>query len=172
MSTNAMWVHTMQLMYTIDDYQWLRTMPAAEAPIDAKSWAEALPPWWFWPRTTPRYEPHRDMNHKCGTGWHIECRISLGVEIRRNRSSRLRSGGNGSIQFRNLGPEEMWSIERSFCLFCLFSSLLHTSLLHWILARYKWRRHRFLPPSESVKWRWTIPVRRIRRKIAQSGTNW
>jgi len=30
----------------IDVYDWrLRLMPAAEAPIDAKSWAEALPPW-------------------------------------------------------------------------------------------------------------------------------
>jgi hypothetical protein len=42
----------------------------------------------------------------------------------------------------------------------LFSSLLCIS------ARYKWRRHGFLPPSESVKWRWIFPVRQIRRKVA------
>jgi hypothetical protein len=29
-----------------------------------------------------------------------------------------------------------------------FSSLLCTSLLLWISAQYKWRRHRFLPPPE------------------------
>jgi len=32
----------MQLMYVIDDHRRLPTMPAAEAPIDAKSGAEAL----------------------------------------------------------------------------------------------------------------------------------
>jgi hypothetical protein len=30
-----------------------------------------------------------------------------------------------------------------------FSSLLFTSLLLWISAQYKWRRHRFLPPPET-----------------------
>jgi len=44
-------------------------------------------------------------------------------------------------------------------------SLFSSSLL-WISARYKWRRHGFLPPSESIKWRWIFPVRRIRRKVA------
>jgi len=93
-------------------------------------------------------EPRRDINHECGTGWHIGCRMSLGVEIRRNWDPRLGSGGNGAIEFRNSGREEKWSIERSFLLFLLFSSLLHTSLLHWISAWYKWRRHGFLPPPD------------------------
>ena len=53
----------MQLTYMIDDYRWQRTMPAAEARMDAKSWAEALPPWWCRPRTTPIYELCGDMNH-------------------------------------------------------------------------------------------------------------
>jgi hypothetical protein len=57
------WDETTLLSYTIDVHRWLWTVPAAEAPIDAKSWAEALPPWWFRPRTTPRYEPCRNMNH-------------------------------------------------------------------------------------------------------------
>ena len=36
------------------------------------------------------------------------------------------------------------------CSFFLFSSLyLFPSLLLWISARYKWRRHRFLPPPET-----------------------
>jgi hypothetical protein len=37
------------------------------------------------------------------------------------------------------------SIGRSFHLFLHFSSLLHTLLLLWISAQYKWRRHGFLP---------------------------
>jgi len=45
MWTNELRLHTMQLTYTSDDYWWQWTMPAAEAPIDAQLWAEALPPW-------------------------------------------------------------------------------------------------------------------------------
>ena len=42
---------------TIDIYDWrLRPMPAAEAPIDAKSRAQALLPWQCQQRPTPRYE--------------------------------------------------------------------------------------------------------------------
>jgi len=39
------WDETTWLTETIDDYRLLRPMSAAEAPIDDKSWAEALPPW-------------------------------------------------------------------------------------------------------------------------------
>jgi len=35
------------------------------------------------------------------------------------------------------------------CFFFLFSPLLFTSSLLWILAQYKWRRHGFLPPPET-----------------------
>ena len=45
-----------------------------------------------------------------------------------------------------LGTEECNQLGIPF--FCFFSSLLHTSLLHWISARYKWRRHGFLPPLD------------------------
>jgi len=38
------WDETTWLTYTIDDYRRLRPMTAVEAPIDAKSLAEALPP--------------------------------------------------------------------------------------------------------------------------------
>jgi hypothetical protein len=31
---------------------------------------------------------------------------------------------------------------------CFFSPLLFTSLLHWISAQNKWRRHGFLPPLD------------------------
>jgi len=48
---------------------------------------------------------------------------------------------------------------------CFLVSLSSSSLL-WISARYKWRAHGFLPPSESVNWRWIFPVCRIRRKVA------
>jgi hypothetical protein len=34
------------------------------------------------------------------------------------------------------------------CCFFLFSSLLFSTLLLWISAQYKWRRHEFLPPLE------------------------
>jgi len=37
MSTNAMWLCTMQSTYTIDEHRWLRLMPAADAPIDVGS---------------------------------------------------------------------------------------------------------------------------------------
>jgi hypothetical protein len=37
MMTNAIGLHTKQLMCTIYDHRWLRTMSAMEAPIDAKS---------------------------------------------------------------------------------------------------------------------------------------
>jgi len=48
---------------------------------------------------------------------------------------------------------------------CFLLSLFSSSLL-WISAQYKWRRHGFLPPSESIKCRWIFLVRRIRRNVA------
>jgi len=48
---------------------------------------------------------------------------------------------------------------------CFLVSLSSSSLL-CISALDKWGRHGFLPPSESVKLRWILPVRRIRRKVA------
>jgi len=70
-----------------------------------------------------------------------------------NRVSELRTGAK-------------LSIGRSFLLFLLFSSLLHTLLHHWISARYKWHRHGFSHLRISVKGRWSFPVRRIHRKAA------
>jgi hypothetical protein len=46
------------------------------------------------------------------------------------------------------------------------SCFLFSSSLLWISAQYKWRRHGFLQPSESIKWRWIFPVRQIGRKVA------
>jgi len=48
---------------------------------------------------------------------------------------------------------------------CFLVSLFSSSLV-LISARYKWHRHGFSPPLESIKWRWIFPVRRIRRKVA------
>ena len=56
-------------------------------------------------------------------------------------------------------------MEDGITLGCFLVSLSSSSLL-WISARYKWRRHGFLPPSESVKGRWIFPVRRICRMVA------
>ena len=50
----------------IDVYDWrLRPMPAAEAPIDAASWAEAQPPCWLWQWPMPRFTGY-------GYGWSEE----------------------------------------------------------------------------------------------------
>jgi len=132
-----------RLMYTMDDLRWLWMMRLAEDHIDVQSWAEAPPPWWFRPRTTPRYEQCRDTNHmeiwttSAALHGRIGCRLSLGVERRRNWGPRLGSGGNGSIEFRNLGSEE--SNQSSVPFF--FSSLFCTSRLDWISARDQWRQH-------------------------------
>jgi hypothetical protein len=50
--------------------------------------------------------------------------------------------------------------------FWLFLVSLFSPSLLWISAQYKWHRHRFLPPSESIKWRWILPVRQIPPKVA------
>jgi len=85
-----------------------------------------------------------DMSYECGTWCHIRCRMKLAVVIRRNWGPRLGWGEDRSIEFPNLGPEE--SNQLVFPFFWLFSYLLHTSLLHWISARYIWSRHGFFPP--------------------------
>jgi len=36
----------------------------------------------------------------------------------------------------------------------------------WISARDKWRRLGFLPPAETIKWRWIFPVRQMCQKVA------
>jgi hypothetical protein len=48
---------------------------------------------------------------------------------------------------------------------CFLVSLFSSSVL-WITALYKWHWHGFLPPAESIQWRWTFPGRQIRRKVA------
>ena len=59
-------------------------------------------------------------------------------------------------KWRYGGRDHFWMF-----LVCLFSP----SLL-WILSRYKWCRHGFLPPSESIKWRRILPVHPIGQKVA------
>jgi len=114
-------------------------------------------------------EPRRDMNPEWSSGRHNGFRMSLGVEIRRNRRPIPRSGGNTSMESQNSGPEEKWSIECSFSLFLLFSSLLHTSLLHWISDWYKWRRHGFYHLWVPIHRRQSFPARRIRLRATLSG---
>jgi hypothetical protein len=114
---------TTELKYRINHHWWLWMMPAAEVPIDAKLWAEVIPPWWYGPWTTPTYEPGRDKNHQSGTAWHLWCGLASGVEVRRSWGPRLRSGGNGSIECRNSGQEESDQLGIPFFRFChLFSS--------------------------------------------------
>jgi len=94
-------------------------MPAAEAPIDAESRAEAL-----YHRDDSDTDLRRDIR---ATGMDGRWSMSLEVAVRR-----------------------IWKQFRRFLLFLcflLFSSLLFSSFLLWISARYKWRRHGFLPPA-------------------------
>ena len=51
------WDENKRSTYMIDDHRWLQTILRAEVSIGAKSSGEALPPWWFRPRTMRRYEP-------------------------------------------------------------------------------------------------------------------
>jgi len=141
------WDETRQLTNEIQNQWRLWTMPAAEDPSAAKWWKETLPPWRFRPTTMPGYASLRDMNLECSTGWHVRCRMSLGVNIMGNWGPRLRSWGNGSIECRNLRPEEQWSIVCALPLFSVFITF-DTSLLHWILALYKWCQHMVLPPPD------------------------
>jgi len=115
-------------MYTIDDYRRLPTMPAAEAPIDAesreapldaKSWAEAL----YHPDDSDN-DLRQDIR---ATGMDGRWSMSSEVAVRR-----------------------IWKQSRRFLLFLcflLFSSHLFSSSLLWISARYKWRRHGILLPT-------------------------
>jgi hypothetical protein len=50
--------------------------------------------------------------------------------------------------------EEIW---RTVSLSMFLLSLLFTSLLRWILAQYKWRRHGFLPSPETPQLQGEIP---------------
>jgi len=67
--------------------------------------------------------------------------------------------GGGWVQFGCGDMQDGISFRR------FLVSLFSSSLL-WISAQYKWRRHGFLPTSESIMWRWIFPVRLIRRKDA------
>jgi len=49
---------------------------------------------------------HQDASYKSGTTWTAGCWMSVGMEIRRHSGPRLGSGGTGSIEYRNSGPEE------------------------------------------------------------------
>jgi len=116
---------TMHLMFMIDGYsryqQWFpQSMPSHE-------W-ELYQPDEFQQWPTPRYK-----NDECSTERQVRCCTSSEVETRWNQSLRIQSRGNGSI-VPELRTEAKLSIGHSLLLFLLFSSLLHTLLLHQILA--------------------------------------
>jgi hypothetical protein len=97
-----------------------------------------------------RYWMAGRMHYEFGSGDTEELRSET-RERRKwvNRVSELRTGGSNQL---------------GVPFFCFFSSHLHTLLLLWISARYKWRRHGFYHLRISVNGRWSFPVRRIRRK--------
>ena len=149
----------------IDVYdQRLRPMPAGEAPINAKSWAEALPPWRI--STIAYAEIHELQVRYWMAAWILYEFGSGDTEELRSETRERRKWVNRVSELR---PGAKLSIGRSFLLFLLFSSLLHTLLLLWISAQYKWRRHGFYHLRIQVNGRWSFPVHRIRRKVTLSG---
>jgi len=129
----------------------LPSMPSHERKLyHPNEFRQRPTPTWYELRV--RYWMAGRMLYEFGSGDKEELR-SEARERRKwvKRVSELRTGGK-------------LSIGRSFLLFLLFSSLLHTLLLHWISARYKWRRHGFYHLRISVNGRWSFPVRRIHRK--------
>jgi len=115
-------------LHTINIYDWrLQLMLAAEALIDANSWAKALPPWQMATTTCAEIRELRERY------WMAGCCMSPGGEIRRNWSPRLGCGGNGSIEFRNWGLEERYQLGIPF--FCFFSSLLFSILYYFVGSR-------------------------------------
>jgi len=150
----------------IDVYDWrLRPMTAAEVPIDAKSWAETLPPWRIPTLTYADIHEQRVWYRMAG---HKLYEFGSGdTEELRSEARKRRAWVNRVSELRTWGK---LSIGHSFLLFVLFSSHLHTLLRLWISARYKWRRHAFYHCQISVNWRWSFAVRRMRRKVTLSGT--
>jgi len=78
------------------------------------------------------------------------------------RQDRRATGMDGR---RSMGSIQKWRYagRNHFSMFRV--SLFSLSLL-WISAQYKLCWHGFLPPSESVKWRWILPVRWIHQTVA------
>ena len=66
---------------------------------------------------------------------------------------------------RSIGSVWKWRYGGRITFVCFLVPLFSSTLL-WITARYKWRRHRFLPPSKSFNWRWIFPGRHIPWKVA------
>ena len=84
--------------------------------------------------------------------------------IRRSRGGNELSFGTRKrrkwVEFRDLGAEEKHQLDDLFCF-----SLLH--FFSYCPARYKWPWHGFYHLRITVKWRWSFPVRRIRRIIVR-----
>jgi len=156
MSTNETRLHDwhIRLMITDDYDRWrlwkLPSMPSHERKL-------------YHPDEFRQWPTPKCTSYGYGTGWQVGCCMSSGVEIRRNWGPRLGSGGNGSIVLE-LRTGGKLSIGRSFLLFLLFSTLLHTWLLHWISARYKWCRHGFYHLRISVNGRWSLAGRQVHQK--------
>jgi len=114
MSTNETRLHTMQLMYVIDDHRRPRMMPAVEAPIDAKSCEEAQARWWFRQGPTPGY--------KQGVRYWMVGRMlyQFGSGDREELRSETRERRKWAIEFRNSGPAENNQLGIPF--FCFFPS--------------------------------------------------
>jgi len=116
--------------YSIDVYHWW--LPTATADAGSRSSNQCqLMSGSSTARTNSDNERNQNMTYECGTGCQVGCCMTSGVEIRRNSGSRLGSGGNGSIEFRNSELEESYQFGVPF--FYFFSSHLF-SILCYILG--------------------------------------
>jgi len=113
------WDEPVQLTYTIDGYDRYRQ----RKPRSVLSHEQKL----YHPDDYNKDLCRRDTSYECGIGWQVECCMNLGVQIQRNWGLRLGSGGNGSIEFRNSGLEEVIN--------CVFHSSV-SSLLFSILSYF------------------------------------
>jgi len=89
----------------------------------------------------------------------------------RKLSTTLMNSDNDRRRDASYGSDGRWTMVRKWRYggwdyFRMFLVSLFSPSLLWISARYKWRRHGFSPPSESIKWRWIFPMRQVRRKVA------
>jgi len=120
------WDETTWLTYTINDSRRLQPMPAVEAPIYAKSWAEALPPWQFRQRPRPRWYELTVQYWMAGR---------MQYEFRSRDKEELRSKARVCRKWFNR-VSELWTggkLSMGIPFFCFFSSLLF-SILNYFLG--------------------------------------
>jgi len=109
--------------------------------------------------------PAAEASINDGSGSPHQCRVTSG------RSTTLTISTMTCAEIRATGIMVVgswvwkWRYVDGVTFGCFLVSLFSSSLLR-ISAQYKWRRHGFYHLRISVHGRWSLPVRRIRRKVA------